>query len=53
LKALNNDKKAIFVTASYAQKAADLLYAYQAEPPPPDPKGPERDLSGGLMVNEL
>jgi len=28
LKALKNDKKAVFVAASHAQKAADLLHAY-------------------------
>ena len=42
LKALKNDKKAVFVAASHAQKAADLLHAYQAEPPPPDPEGLRR-----------
>jgi antirestriction protein ArdC len=52
LKALKNDKKAIFVASSHAQKAADLLYAYQAAPPPLDPSR-GRDLSGGVMVNGL
>lgn len=37
LKVLKNDKKAVFMAASHAQKAADLLHAYQAEPPPPSP----------------
>jgi len=49
LRALKNDKKAVFVAASHAQKAADLLLAYQAEPDPPRPRGPER----GLAVNAL
>jgi hypothetical protein len=40
------------VAASHAQKAADLLHAYQAESPSPDPSR-GRDLSGGLQVNAL
>jgi antirestriction protein ArdC len=49
LKALKNDRKAIFIAASHAQKAADLLHACQASPNPPRPHEPAR----GLPVNGL
>jgi antirestriction protein ArdC len=45
LTALRNDKKAIFAAASHAQKSADLLHGYQAEPRLPDPSR-GRDLLG-------
>ena len=37
LRALKDDKKMIFVAASHAQKAVDLLHGYQAAPARHDP----------------
>jgi len=37
LKALKEDKKAVFSAASHAQKAADLLHEMQPKPEPSDP----------------